>query len=81
MQENFVVVQPLGEMLPDFPLDGPVEFSWDQDLSRVPVRNFGRVLTVGIRALGFKIPKGLYIAVHPILNKFLLLIVLKRSYF
>ena len=42
-------------------------FPWDQDLSEILVRNFGRVLTVGIRALGFRIPKGTvhYYAFHP----------------
>ena len=51
-----------------FSVEDSVVFPWDQGLSRVPVGNSGRVLTVGIRALGFRIPKGLCIAVHPIRN-------------
>ena len=31
-------INPLGEVLPNFPLEGSVGFPWDQGSSRVPVR-------------------------------------------
>ena len=62
----------------EFSVENLVVFPWDQGLSRVPVENFGRIMTVGIRALGSSIPKGLCIGVHPIRVLSLVLTILKR---